>query len=142
MQHLCGSNPRAEGNCLITPTFIRDLVTLGGYSEAATNSIEKILKREREPKVSDRDRVALVFTERCQGRWQYDRTNRRWLEDGKVDQVRKVFDVIRQISRELNHKGKRGMGSAQFIDNVRRYLQNSPEFEVFPPPVKPRRRVS
>jgi hypothetical protein len=67
-----------------------------------------------------------------------DRMSHRWLENGEVDQVRKVFRLIVEISRELNHKCKRGMGSAQFADSVRRHLQNSPEFEVF----LPKRRVS
>ena len=88
--------------------------------------------------MTDRDRVALVFTERCKGKLQYDRTSRRWMDhdgsDWKVDRLGKVFNLIREISREVNHKGKRGMGSAQFVDSVRRHLQNSPEFE--------RRRVS
>ena len=73
---------------------------------------------------SDRDLVALVFTERWKRVWKYDRIRRRWLENGEVDRVQKVFRLIVEISREL----KIGPGSATFVDSVRRYLQNAPEF--------------
>jgi hypothetical protein len=138
---------RQVPNPLITPAFIRELVALGGYSEATGGAIEKIMNRERgEPKVSELDRVVRVFTERWKGKLQYDRMSHKWMEhvDGgwKVDQTRKAFNAIVETSRELNHKGKRGMASAQFCVRVRRHLQKSPEFEVFLPRVKGRGRVS
>ena len=74
---------------------------------------------------SDRDLVALVFTERWKRVWKYDRIRRRWLENGEVERgLQKVFRLIVEISREL----KIGPGSATFVDSVRRYLQNAPEF--------------
>lgn len=135
-------------NPIITPEFIGELIALGGYPESTVSAIKTIMRRDlgwypeatgarhpeydsklvpRAPQVSNRDRVAQAFTARYKGVWQYDG---RWLENGEVDRVRKVFNLIAEISRELNHKNLRGMGSADFINSVRCHLQKSPEFEV------------
>jgi phage/plasmid-associated DNA primase len=66
------------------------------------------------------------------GKMAYDRTKGVWMAwDGtrwRRDQLGKAYNLIRDISRELNYDGKASMGAASFCDGVDRHLQNAPEF--------------
>jgi putative DNA primase/helicase len=82
--------------------------------------------------VGTQDAVALIFTQRMQGKMLYDRTRSLWLEyDGarwKADRLGRAHNLIRDIARELNYDGKASMGAASFCDGVDRLLQSAPEF--------------
>jgi primase-polymerase (primpol)-like protein len=82
--------------------------------------------------VGTQDAVALIFTQRMKGKMLYDRTRNAWLEyDGirwTKDQLGKAYNLIRDISRELNYDGKASMGAASFCEGVDRHLQSAPEF--------------
>jgi P4 family phage/plasmid primase-like protien len=82
--------------------------------------------------VGTQDAVALIFTQRMQGKMLYDRTRSGWLEyDGvrwKADRLGRAHNLIRDIARELNYDGKASMGAASFCDGVDRLLQSAPEF--------------
>ncbi len=82
--------------------------------------------------VGTQDAVALIFTQRMKGKMLYDRTRNSWMDyDGtrwRKDQWGKAYNLIRDISRELNYEGKASMGAASFCEGVDRHLQSAPEF--------------